>query len=98
MVTTELPLSPREKQPLRRFAAGKADAQIAGHFGGDTEQVAKQRARLLTKPGARRLKSLTQLNGWLHTDVQRRHLKRARAARHLASAHACLLRPHVCAL
>jgi DNA-binding CsgD family transcriptional regulator len=51
MVTTELPLSPREKQLLRRFAAGKTDAQIAEHFGGDAEQVAKQRARLLAKLG-----------------------------------------------
>jgi DNA-binding CsgD family transcriptional regulator len=39
---SELPLSPREKQLLRRFAAGKTDAQIAGHLGGDAEQISQQ--------------------------------------------------------
>ncbi|MGV7219311.1 LuxR C-terminal-related transcriptional regulator [Bradyrhizobium sp. UFLA05-112] len=46
---TNLPLSPREKQLLRRLAAGKTDAQIARHIGGTAEQVAEQRTRLLGK-------------------------------------------------
>lgn len=45
----EVLLSPREKQLLRRSVAGKTDAQIAGHFGCDAEQVSRQRARLLGK-------------------------------------------------
>jgi DNA-binding CsgD family transcriptional regulator len=51
MVTTELPLSPREKQFLRRMAAGKTDAEIAVRLGGDSEQISQQRARLLAKLG-----------------------------------------------
>ena len=46
---SELPLSPREKQLLRRLAAGKTDKEIAGHLGGTAEQVSAQRARLLSK-------------------------------------------------
>ncbi|MBR1172988.1 hypothetical protein JQ617_03385 [Bradyrhizobium sp. KB893862 SZCCT0404] len=42
-------LSPREKQLLRRIAAGKTDAEIAGKFGGGVKRVAEQRARLLQK-------------------------------------------------
>jgi DNA-binding CsgD family transcriptional regulator len=44
-----MPLSPREKRLLRRFAAGKTDKEIAGHLGGTAEQVSAQRARLLSK-------------------------------------------------
>ncbi|MGY8685117.1 LuxR C-terminal-related transcriptional regulator [Bradyrhizobium sp. UFLA05-153] len=46
---TNLPLSPREKQLLRRFVAGKTDAQIAERLGGTATQVAEQRVRLLEK-------------------------------------------------
>ncbi|MCP3466471.1 LuxR C-terminal-related transcriptional regulator [Bradyrhizobium sp. CCGUVB23] len=46
---TNLPLSPREKQLLRRFVAGKTDAQIAERLGGTAAQVAEQRVRLLEK-------------------------------------------------
>jgi DNA-binding CsgD family transcriptional regulator len=49
MSTSKLPLSPREKQILRRLAAGKTDAQIAVQLGGTVEQVTLQRARLLAK-------------------------------------------------
>ena len=42
-------LSPREKQLLRRFAAGKTDEQIASKIGGTAKQVAEPRARLLAK-------------------------------------------------
>ena len=48
---SELPLTPREKQFLRRFAAGKTDRQIALRFGVDAEQISQQRARLLRKLG-----------------------------------------------
>ena len=44
-------LSPREKQLLRRIAAGKTDDQIAVRIGGSAEQVSKQRARLLGRLG-----------------------------------------------
>jgi DNA-binding CsgD family transcriptional regulator len=47
----KLPLSPREKQLLRRLAAGKTDAEIAQRFGGTVEQAGLQRARLLAKLG-----------------------------------------------
>jgi DNA-binding CsgD family transcriptional regulator len=47
---SKLPLSPREKQLLRRLAAGKTDAEIAEH-GGTAQQVGQQRARLLAKLG-----------------------------------------------
>jgi len=46
-----LPLTPREKQLLRRLAAGKTDAQIAERLGGSLKQIAEQRARLLEKLG-----------------------------------------------
>ena len=46
-----LPLSPREKQLLRRIAAGKTDAQIAERIGGGVKRVAEQRVRLLYKIG-----------------------------------------------
>jgi DNA-binding CsgD family transcriptional regulator len=42
-------LSPREKQLLRRIGAGKTDQQIASKIGGNSRQIAEQRARLLTK-------------------------------------------------
>lgn len=48
---SNFPLSPREKQLLRRIAAGKTDAQIAERFGGGAKRVADQRARLLRKLG-----------------------------------------------
>lgn len=48
---TDTILSPREKQLLRRIAAGKTDAEIAGRFGGGVKRVAEQRARLLRKLG-----------------------------------------------
>ncbi|MGV7216441.1 helix-turn-helix transcriptional regulator [Bradyrhizobium sp. UFLA05-112] len=48
---SKLPLSPREKQFLRRLAAGKTDAQIAERLGGTAKQVAEQRVRLLAKLG-----------------------------------------------
>jgi DNA-binding CsgD family transcriptional regulator len=44
-------LTPREKQLLRRFAAGKTDAEIATHFGTRAKQFAEQRKRLLEKLG-----------------------------------------------
>jgi DNA-binding CsgD family transcriptional regulator len=47
----DAPLSPREKQILRRIAAGKTDAEIGKSLGGDIEQIADQRARLLNKLG-----------------------------------------------
>ncbi|MDD1519987.1 MULTISPECIES: helix-turn-helix domain-containing protein [Bradyrhizobium] len=56
------PLSPREKQLLRRIAAGKTDAQIAERFGGGVKRVAEQRARLLNKLGAR--EPLKRPSGW----------------------------------
>ncbi|MBR0735165.1 hypothetical protein JQ636_38330 [Bradyrhizobium japonicum] len=43
---SELLLSPREKQLLRRLAAGKTDKEIAVRLGGRAEQVSAQRARL----------------------------------------------------
>ena len=46
-------LSPREKQFLRRLAAGKTDAQIAERLGGSVKQISEQRARLLEKLGVR---------------------------------------------
>jgi DNA-binding CsgD family transcriptional regulator len=42
-------LSPREKQPLRRFARGKTDRKIAREIGGTERQVAAQRQTLLKK-------------------------------------------------
>jgi DNA-binding CsgD family transcriptional regulator len=42
-------LSGREKQLLRRIAAGKTDQQIATRIGGTPQQIAEQRARLLAK-------------------------------------------------
>lgn len=43
------PLSPREKQLLRRLALGKSDAEIAMQIGGPAERIAAQRQRLLDK-------------------------------------------------
>jgi len=51
MVTSELPLSFRERKLLRRIAAGKTDHEIALRIGGTDKQVAEQRARLLGKLG-----------------------------------------------
>ncbi|MGL3109395.1 helix-turn-helix transcriptional regulator [Bradyrhizobium sp. BR 1432] len=51
MAVGKLPLSPCEKQLLRRLAAGKTDAQIAKRLGGTAKQVGQQRARLLAKLG-----------------------------------------------
>ncbi len=51
MAMRNLPLSPREKQLLRRLAARKTDAQIAERLGGTAKQISEQRARLLTKLG-----------------------------------------------
>ncbi|MGY8682884.1 helix-turn-helix transcriptional regulator [Bradyrhizobium sp. UFLA05-153] len=48
---SKLPLTSREKQFLRRLAAGKTDAQIAERLGGTAKQVGQQRARLLAKLG-----------------------------------------------
>jgi DNA-binding CsgD family transcriptional regulator len=48
---TGLPLSPREKQLLRRLAAGRTDAQIAEQLGGTQKQISEQRTRLLGKLG-----------------------------------------------
>ena len=45
----ELLLSPREKQLLRRLAAGKPDRETAGRLGGTAEQVSALRAKLLSK-------------------------------------------------
>jgi DNA-binding CsgD family transcriptional regulator len=44
-------LSPREKQLLRRLGAGRTDAEIASHFRCRAEQVSEQQARLLKKLG-----------------------------------------------
>jgi DNA-binding CsgD family transcriptional regulator len=41
------PLTPREKQLLRRLAAGKTDAQIAERIGGRVKRISEQRARLV---------------------------------------------------
>ncbi|WP_128936376.1 LuxR C-terminal-related transcriptional regulator [Bradyrhizobium zhanjiangense] len=46
---TEQNLSPREKQLLRRLAAGKTDRQIAAKLGGTIDQISDQRKRLLKK-------------------------------------------------
>lgn len=40
-VMRNMPLSPREKQFLRRVAAGKTDAQIAETLGGNAKQVSE---------------------------------------------------------
>ena len=42
-------VSPREKKLLRRFAAGKTDAQIAVELGDTESRVAAQRQRLAEK-------------------------------------------------
>ncbi|WP_080703949.1 LuxR C-terminal-related transcriptional regulator [Bradyrhizobium japonicum] len=47
----EQPLSRREKQLLRRIAAGKTDREIAGRLGDRAERISQQRARLLLKLG-----------------------------------------------
>ena len=47
--TNVIELSPRERQFLRRLAAGKTDAQIAERLGGSVKQISEQRARLLAK-------------------------------------------------
>jgi DNA-binding CsgD family transcriptional regulator len=61
-------LSPREKQLLRRLAAGKSDAAIASHFGTPAKQVAEQRKRLLEKLGIKSEEEIaevaTQLALW----------------------------------
>ncbi|MGY8662876.1 helix-turn-helix transcriptional regulator [Bradyrhizobium sp. UFLA05-109] len=69
----ETPLSPREKQFLRRLAAGKTDKEIAVQLGGTVKQVSEQRARLLNKlqisseadiaDAAKRLAALTTYRG-----------------------------------
>jgi DNA-binding CsgD family transcriptional regulator len=45
----KLQLGPREKQLLRRLAAGKTDAEMAVRLGGSCQQVSKHRAHLLDK-------------------------------------------------
>ncbi|MCA1552285.1 hypothetical protein I6F36_36550 [Bradyrhizobium sp. BRP19] len=69
----QLILSPREKQFLRRIAAGKTDREIAARLGGTRQQIAQQRARLLERLGvsseaeiaaaARRLAEWAQYRG-----------------------------------
>ncbi|WP_029081091.1 helix-turn-helix transcriptional regulator [Bradyrhizobium sp. th.b2] len=49
MKTSAAPLTPREKQVLRRMALGRSDAEIARQIGGTEAQVATQRLRLLRK-------------------------------------------------
>jgi DNA-binding CsgD family transcriptional regulator len=44
-----LPLSPREKQMLRRLARGMSDHMIALQLGGNPAQVTAQRQRLCQK-------------------------------------------------
>jgi len=51
-------LSPREKQLLRRLAAGKTDREIALKLGGTVQQISNQRARLL---GRLRIASETEI-------------------------------------
>jgi DNA-binding CsgD family transcriptional regulator len=46
---SDLDLSPREKQLLRRLALRKSDHEIAVSIGGTARQVAVQRDRLLKK-------------------------------------------------
>jgi len=46
---SQLTLTARERQLLRRFAAGKTDKEIALHLGGTAEQISAQRARLLSR-------------------------------------------------
>ena len=41
--------SPRDKQLLRRFAAGKTDGQIARELGGTITSIAAQRQRVAQK-------------------------------------------------
>ncbi|TGN74456.1 hypothetical protein EOW77_0033750 [Bradyrhizobium yuanmingense] len=48
---SNLPLTSREKQLLRRIAAGKTAAEISARFGGEPERVPEQRAKLLEKLG-----------------------------------------------
>jgi DNA-binding CsgD family transcriptional regulator len=45
----DLPLSPREKQLLRRFAKRKSDKEIATEIGGTEKQVRIQRERIMKK-------------------------------------------------
>jgi DNA-binding CsgD family transcriptional regulator len=42
-------LSPREKRMLRRLAQGKTNKEIAQEIGGNAEQIAVQRGRLIRK-------------------------------------------------
>jgi DNA-binding CsgD family transcriptional regulator len=44
-----LPLTPREKQMLRRLAKGMTDQMIAKQLGGKANQIAAQRQRLCQK-------------------------------------------------
>ena len=46
---TVFDLSPREKQLLRRFAAGRTDAMIAVELGDRENRIAAQRKRLIEK-------------------------------------------------
>lgn len=49
LTMSEILLTPREKQLLRRLAAGKTDREIAAKLGGTAKQIAEQRVRLLGK-------------------------------------------------
>jgi DNA-binding CsgD family transcriptional regulator len=46
---TEFPLSPREKQMLRRLAKGWTTAEIKASMGGTLDQLQEQQSRLLGK-------------------------------------------------
>ena len=46
---TELPLTPREKQLLRRMAKGRSNAEIRKEMGGTSDQVLDQQFRLIRK-------------------------------------------------
>jgi len=61
-------LSPREKQHLRRIAAGKTDQEIREKLGGTLEQIAEQRDRplknLRSVLGLKLTKQLSCLAHW----------------------------------
>ncbi|MBO4228485.1 LuxR C-terminal-related transcriptional regulator [Bradyrhizobium neotropicale] len=62
---SDLVLSSREKQLLRRLAAGKTDREIAARVGGTAKQISEQRARLLGRLGISTAAEVADAaNGW----------------------------------
>jgi DNA-binding CsgD family transcriptional regulator len=56
-------VSPRDKQLLRRFAAGKTDRQIASELGGTVRSIAAQRQRIAQKFDIQTDDQLRELSG-----------------------------------